>query len=56
MIDLTMHNDEDLVDTVINDEFLESEMNEPGFMDLIEELFIFTYAQKQELLEYLSDD
>ncbi len=54
-IDLTPHNDEELIDQVINDEFLEGMLYQPSLFDTLDELFVYTAAQKANLQAYIEE-
>ena len=56
MEDLTRYSDQELSLMVFNDEYLYNQRHNSGFSDLIDELFIYTEEQKDELIQDLTDD
>lgn len=56
MQDIRQFSDQELSLLVINDEGLYTMRHKPGFIDLLDELFIYTDEQKAELIQDLEDD
>ena len=55
-IDLTPHNDEELTDQVINDEFLYGLLNNPRRLyEVVEDLFHYTPDQFDGLKSYVEE-
>ena len=54
--DLTGYSDSELSLLVFNDEGLYRKRHRRGFVSLLDELFIYTTAQLEELLTDLEDD
>lgn len=54
--DLTQYTDSELSLRVFNDEGLYRGRHMKGFMYLLEDIFIFTHEQEDELLQDLQDD
>lgn len=56
-IDLTQHNDEELIDWVINDKYLYNLRRDvPNLLSIIHEQFLYTGSQMSELIDYLEHD
>ena len=56
MEDLTGYSDQELSLRVFNEEYLYDNRNRGGFLDMLDEFFIYTQTQKDELTQDLTDD
>jgi hypothetical protein len=56
MIDLTQYSNSELSLNVFNDEGLYNIRHEPGFIEILDEVFIYTSEQLAELEQDLLDD